>query len=195
MKKHLATLLLIIVFLTSGKCYSQITRTAVSANQYAPYVYTTAGTDNKVKSSIDSLAKVLRAEIKLSDAANQKALKDSMGAIPYLDEKSLPLVNGKVTVNYKPSYDSTGVVAKNLTTTNTTLNTVSNKVTVLEMATLNLTQRVNSTETAIISINSSISNIQSQLTTINSKIATIPTKAVSVSTSTTTTTTQTTLAP
>lgn len=112
-----------------------------------------------IKTSTDSLHNIISAEWK-------KALKDSMSAIPYLDEKSLPLVNGKVTVNYKPSFDSTGIVAKNLTT-------VSNKVTLLEATTLSLNQRLNSTETAIISINSSISNIQSQLTTINADIATL----------------------
>lgn len=62
--------------------YGQITRTAVSTNTFAPYVYTTVGTDNKVKTSVDSLGAVLRAEFK-------KQLADSMATLLYLDDNSL----------------------------------------------------------------------------------------------------------
>ena len=98
--------ILIILFYTQLCVYGQTTRTAVSTNQYAPYVYTTVGTDNKVKKSIDSLAVVLRAEMIAGDAANKKALADSMKLLLPIDGVTIVALNGKTSANFTPINNS-----------------------------------------------------------------------------------------
>lgn len=163
-----------------------ITLVIVAFNGYAQWPSLPVSSAPQIRNNImyavnraaDSLGKLLRAEFKAGDAANAKALADSLKAIPPIDNKTIVVSNGVAvavgaTTDLKPVYDSIGKVDTRLTSINKSLtdniNIVSGRTTTLE---------------------NKVSSVDSQLTTINSKIATIPTKAVSVSTTTTTTTLQ-----
>jgi len=177
MKKHLATLLLIIVFLTSGRCYSQ---------QLPGFSVTqTKALQSYMKSSTDSLHTLITAEWK-------KALKDSMSGIPYLDTIALPLKNGKVTVNYKPSFDSSGKVQTNLNLVNSTLtnniNTVSARVTVTEGSIASLNTNYSTLNGRVIVLESKVATINTNVATLQEQIKNVPTKATTITTSTSTTT-------
>ena len=128
-----------------------------------------------VNRKADSLEKVFDAKLKLLEAKNDKALKDSMASLIPPDNKTIVVKDGKFTAvgggttDLTPVYDTIAKLDAKLTASNLLLTNSINDV----------SKRVTSLEGKVTALESWRVTITAQLVIINSAIATIPKKATS----------------